>query len=130
MSRQQWCMRSAVSTAVLLAAFLLVACPWDAQAVSANGQKAAADSAKTATTHNVLISGFKFQPDNLTVKVGETVEWKNADNVPHTVTADGKEFDSGSIRPGASWKFVATKAGTYNYICTLHPNMKAKLTVQ
>jgi plastocyanin len=66
----------------------------------------------------------------LTVNLGDTIEWKNADIVPHTVTAVNKTFNSGSIAPGASWKYVAKKAGTYLYTCSPHPNMKAKLTVQ
>jgi plastocyanin len=81
--------------------------------------------------NTVLISVFRYQPDTLTVKAGETVEWKNADIVPHTVTAaDGKAFDSGSIAKGASWRFTLVKSGTYDYNCTLHPNMKGKLVVQ
>ena len=76
------------------------------------------------------MSGIKFQPDALTVAVGDSVEWKNNDIVPHNVVAADKSFNSGTIAPGGSWKFVAKKAGTFPYICTLHPNMKAKLVVQ
>jgi len=66
----------------------------------------------------------------LTVSVGDTVEWKNADIVPHTVTALDKSFNSGGIAPGATWKYVAKRAGTFAYGCTPHPNMKAKLIVK
>jgi plastocyanin len=83
-----------------------------------------------AQTHTVVISGFKFQPDVLVVNVGDTIEWKNADIVPHTATAVDKSFNSGSIKPGATWKFVAKQAGTFNYACTPHPNMHAKLIVR
>ena len=81
-------------------------------------------------SHTVVISGFKFQPDVLTVHVGDTIEWKNADIVPHTVTAVDRSFNSGGIAPGAKWKFVAKKAGTFPYACLPHPNMRAKLIVQ
>ena len=78
----------------------------------------------------VTIKELKFLPPTLSVKLGDTVEWRNADIVPHTVTAVNKSFDSGTILPGKSWKLVAKKRGAFNYFCTLHPNMKATLVVQ
>ncbi len=96
------------------------------RAEAAELSQSAKSSVKT-----VLISHFKYQPDTLTVKVGDTVEWKNTDIVPHTVTAANRKlFDSGRIVKGASWRFTVTSKGTYDYLCTLHPNMKGKLIVQ
>ncbi len=80
--------------------------------------------------HTVSIKGFKFLPATLIVTVGDTVVWKNEDIAPHTATAKGKNFDSGNIEPGASWKYVASKKGTYFYYCTFHPTMKGKLVVR
>jgi plastocyanin len=82
-----------------------------------------------AQTHTVLISGFKYQPEVLTVNAGDTIVWKNNDIVPHTVTAADKSFNSGAIRPGSTWKFVAKKSGTFPYTCIPHPNMHGKLIV-
>lgn len=82
-----------------------------------------------AHTHTILITGFKYQPDTLTVNAGDTVEWRNNDIVPHTVTAADKSFASPAIRPGSSWKFVAKKPGTFLYTCSPHPNMHGKLIV-
>lgn len=79
----------------------------------------------------VLMNHFRFQPDRLTIHVGDTVEWKNLDIVPHTATAvNPKSFDSGQIATGASWRFTFKRKGAYDYECTLHPNMKAKLVVE
>lgn len=135
MSRHPSRMRFAVSLVLFSMALLLAACSRGAPTAPTNEQKPTAASpvttaAPSVQTHEILISGFKYQPDTLTVQVGDTVEWKNADIVPHTATAADKEFDSGSIAKGASWSFVAAKKGTYPYICTLHPNMKATLIVQ
>ena len=121
--------QSIVSTGFLLAMFLLALVP------STEGQKIAAQSSEATgtaahTLHAVTIKGLKYLPPILTVKVGDTVEWKNADIVSHTVTAVNKSFDSDVILPGGSWKLVAKKRETFNYFCTLHPNMKAKLVVQ
>ena len=81
-------------------------------------------------THSVAIKSFKFQPDVLTVNVGDTVEWKNGDIVAHTVLSADKSINSGTIAPGATWKYVAKKAGAFPYTCAPHPNMHAKLIVR
>jgi plastocyanin len=82
----------------------------------------------------VAIRNFKFEPTTVTVDAGDTVEWKNDDNVPHTATADGEAqkpaFDSGNIQAGAAWRYVAREKGTFDYPCTFHPYMKGKLIVQ
>src|SRR5689334_7934380 len=77
----------------------------------------------------VVIKAVAFQTPELTVSVGDAVVWKNEDSVEHTVTAADHSFDSGHITPNASWRFIAKKPGRYDYYCTLHPNMKATLTV-
>ncbi len=90
---------------------------------------AAAAGAATPAKHTVAIDGVAYQPATLTVKQGESVRWVNHDPYPHTVTARGA-FDSHDIPAGASWTYVARKPGRYDYICTLHPNMKATLVVE
>jgi plastocyanin len=121
-SRYASFMRSMVSIAFVLAAPLIIQVLW------AGEQKVAGTAPQTF--HAVLIKDFKYQPSILTVKVGDTIEWKNADIFPHTVTAVDKSFDSTVISPGHSWKFIFRTAGTFDYFCTLHPNMRAKLIVQ
>ena len=70
--------------------------------------------------------GFKFDPAQITIKVGQTVVWKNVGSNPHTVTADDqKTFDSGAdpskyIGPGGTFEFTFTQPGTYAYYCRLH----------
>lgn len=87
---------------------------------------AQADSAThTATVH---MTDFSFKPDALTVQVGDTVVFQNDDDVTHNVSADA--FKSGDIDGGKSWKYTFTKAGTYAYVCTYHPGMKATITVK
>ena len=54
----------------------------------------------------------------------------NRDIVPHTVTADGRQFDSGSVSPSAEWSFVARERGRFPYTCTFHPVMKGVLLVK
>jgi plastocyanin len=83
---------------------------------------------REAQPHTILIKGFAFVPDHLTVSVGDTVVWKNEDLVPHTAT--GEVFDSKEIGSMKSWTYKATHKGQFAYICTYHPTMRAQLTVQ
>jgi plastocyanin len=83
-----------------------------------------------STTHTVIIADMKFVPETLTVEAGDTVVWVNKDFFPHTATALEKTFDSRDIATNKSWKYVAGKKGSFPYICTLHPTMKATLVVK
>lgn len=80
-------------------------------------------------TRTVTIDGTRYQPEVVTVKRGDTVTWVNKDPFPHTVTS-GKAFDSRDIGADRSWKHTFRKAGRFDYICTLHPNMKGAVVVE
>ena len=77
----------------------------------------------------VSIASFAFGPSTLTVPVGATVTWTNGDGVPHTVTSDDRAFDSGSIAAKAKFSYTFAKAGTFQYSCSIHPFMTAKVVV-
>jgi plastocyanin/uncharacterized membrane protein len=83
-----------------------------------------------STNHVVVIKQVHFNPPQMTVKVGDTVEWRNEDIFSHTVTADDGSFDSGLIDPGHSWQMTFNDPQTVGYHCRPHPNMKAMLSVQ
>jgi plastocyanin len=78
---------------------------------------------------NVSIENFAFVPQEVVVKVGETVTWKNNDSSAHTVTFNDGSFDSGVISSGKSKSHVFTKVGTYPYHCSLHPGMAGSVVV-
>ncbi len=90
---------------------------------------AAEPAAKTAPPA-VTMEAVAYAPSALVIKQGATVVWVNRDPFPHTVTAVDRSFDSRDIAAGASWKHVARRRGTFDYVCTLHPNMKGTLVVQ
>ena len=123
-SAMSWRRRARRTTLPLAVA---LACACDLLAIT--GAAVAATAAAKPATHRVVIDGLKYEPEALRVKRGDTVVWLNKDPFPHTVTAPGV-FDSRSIAAGASWKYVARKAGAYPYTCTLHPNMKGTLKVE
>ena len=90
---------------------------------------AATDVEARGAVHTVVIEGVRYSPASITVKRGDTVVWVNKDPFPHTVTSRGS-FDSKDIPGDGEWKYVARKAGTYDYVCTYHPNMKGRLKVE
>jgi plastocyanin len=87
------------------------------------GGALAADSA-------VSISNFAFDPDSVTIQVGDTVTWTNNDGTAHTATAIGGSFDTGNIGPGASDSVTFDTAGTFAYVCSIHPQMTGTVVVQ
>lgn len=84
----------------------------------------------SAANYIVVIKQLHFNPPQMTVRAGETVEWKNEDIFSHTVTADDGSFDSGLIDPGHSWQRTFKQSGAVGYHCRPHPNMRAALVVQ
>src|SRR3989344_5701574 len=82
-------------------------------------------------TYQVSISNFAFSPSTLTIKKGDMITWTNKDSVSHTVTSDsGDELDSNMLSKGKTYSHTFNKAGTFNYHCTPHPSMKAKIIVE
>ncbi len=80
-------------------------------------------------THVIVIKQMHFDPQTVSVKVGDVVQWKNEDIFTHTVTANDGSFDSGPIAPGQSWAKTFKVTGMFGYHCRPHPNMTAQLSV-
>lgn len=78
---------------------------------------------------SVSIAGNRYVPQIVTISAGGTVTWANDDQVPHTVTAANRSFDSGIMFNGDSWTRTFPTAGTYSYFCELHPEMTATVIV-
>jgi plastocyanin len=80
-------------------------------------------------TATLKIHNFKFEPAKMTIAVGDTVQFVNSDEEPHTVTAKDGTFNSKALDTNQTWNYTATKPGTFPYICSIHPFMKGTLTV-
>lgn len=83
----------------------------------------------TPVTHTVIIRQLRYNPQQLTIRPGDVVEWKNEDIYAHTATASDGSFDSDLIPPGGSWQTTIRSAGTIAYHCRPHPNMAGTLLV-
>ena len=78
----------------------------------------------------IPIQNFAFMPMDMTVAPGTTVVWKNLDGEPHTVASADGLFRSQALDQNDSFRFTFAKPGTYRYICSIHPNMRAAITVK
>ena len=78
----------------------------------------------------VTIDNFSFTPQDITVKAGTTVTWVNQDDVPHTVVSNEKKFKSKALDTDDKFSFTFNDPGTYEYYCSVHPKMTAKVTVK
>jgi len=91
----------------------------------------ASGNQNTVAGIDVQIQNFAFSPSSLTIKVGDTVTWTNKDTATHTVTSDsGGELSSPSLNKGETYSHQFASAGVYDYHCTHHPSMKAKIIVE
>jgi plastocyanin len=81
-----------------------------------------------AATIQITMQDLVVTPAEVSAKVGDTIEWINKDVFAHTATAKSGDFDV-MLPPKKSATFVLKKAGTVDYYCRYHPNMKATLKV-
>src|SRR5215469_12911018 len=81
-------------------------------------------------TVEVKIDNFSFSPQTITVAAGTTVTWTNRDDIPHTVVSNDGVFKSKVRDTDEKFSFTFTKAGTYDYFCSVHPKMTGKVIVQ
>ena len=89
---------------------------------------AAGGSSTTAPA--IAISGFAFGDGApLKIAVGTTVTWTNQDDAPHTVSQVGGGFQSGKLDKDATFSHTFDTAGTVDYFCEYHANMKAQVIV-
>jgi plastocyanin len=120
--------------AVFALGLLFSACSDDSGDDTAGGSSdTAADGSTTDSGGggtDVTIADFAFDPDGLTVSVGDTVTWTNDDDTDHTVTADDDSFDSDDISGGDTFEQTFDEAGEFTYHCSIHSQMTGTVTVE
>ncbi len=77
----------------------------------------------------VSIKNLRYDPDTITIHVGDMVIWSNDDDRDHTVEAEDGSFSSGNLSAGKTFSHTFAKAGKYPYGCTYHPRMKGVVVV-
>ena len=87
-------------------------------------------AAATPQAQQVTIDNFSFAPAELKVKTGTKVEWVNHDDVPHTIVNTDMKFKSRALDTSESFSYTFDQPGIYEYFCSLHPRMTAKIVVE
>ena len=88
------------------------------------------NNAATGPVASVTMDHNTFIPNEITVAPGTTVTWTNNETMPHTVVDQNKGFRSKTIVKDGTFSFTFTTAGDYNYLCSIHPNMKGTIIVK
>ncbi len=79
---------------------------------------------------NINIVDFRFDPAEVTVKVGTRVTWTEVGPTVHNTVSRDKLWESPILNPGQKFSYTFTRPGTYEYLCTLHPEMVGKVIVK
>jgi plastocyanin len=87
------------------------------------------DGGNASGKEAVTIKSFAFNPQEVDVKVGQTVTWTNQDGFAHSVHADDGSFKSEDLNQGATFSQTFDKAGNFSYSCGIHPSMKGTIVV-
>ncbi len=85
-------------------------------------------SSHAAEMHRITMKAADYEPAQLSVRVGDTVEWANEDIVAHTATARDRSWDV-NVLPRKSGRLEMKTVGTFSYYCRYHPNMKGEIVV-
>jgi plastocyanin len=88
--------------------------------------------ASAQSVRRIEISKLSYSPAEVTIHLGDTIEWANNDPIAHTATAKPSETGGAwevLIAPGKTAKYVPTLTGTISYYCRFHPNMKGRFIV-
>lgn len=90
----------------------------------------AAASLGTPTVKISATGQLTFDPAMQAAHVGDIIQWSNTGTVEHTVTFDSQaSLSDPSLQPGGTWEVKFTTAGTYQYHCSIHPNMLGTIVV-
>ena len=93
---------------------------------------AGAHRAHVARTATVVIRNIDFSRHTVRINRGDSVRWRFADaGVSHNVTSRGTpRFRSSRSMQSGSYAVRFTRAGTYRYVCTIHPGMRGRVVVR
>jgi plastocyanin len=90
----------------------------------------ATSSPPSAAATAEVIKDFAFSPDTVTVKVGGDVTWTNNDPFAHSVKSADGTFVSQDLSPGQTFSATFNTAGTFAYVCGIHPFMAGTIVVE
>jgi plastocyanin len=87
-------------------------------------------AARSGGSAQLSVENFKFGPDKLTVAKGTEVTWTNQDDIPHSIVLSALGVHSKVLDTDKTFTYRFDKAGTFSYICGLHPFMHGQVVVK
>jgi plastocyanin len=87
-------------------------------------------AALSDTAAQLKIDNFKFGPEKLTVAKGTEVTWTNQDDIPHSILLTALGVHSQVLDTDKAFTYKFDKAGTFSYVCGLHPFMHGQIVVK
>jgi plastocyanin len=87
------------------------------------------DSSGSAQANEVVIEDFAYSPTPLRTRAGATITVTNADDAPHTLTADNGQFDTGDLDRGDRDTITIERTGRVRYHCEIHDYMRGTIEV-
>ena len=135
-------MKKILILAVLLVLIMLVGCavPMDEEPMADEPMEDGAeddvvdemivDEPAAPAEGNVQIVDGKFMPETLTVKVGGTVTWTNMDDMKHLISSSKPYIKSDVLEKDGVFSYTFEKAGNFDYICALHPQVRGNVVVE
>ena len=87
-------------------------------------------AARSDIAQQIKIDNFTFGPGNLTVAKGTAVTWTNQDDIPHSIVLTALGVRSKVLDTDKAFAYQFDKAGTFSYICGLHPFMHGQIVVK
>ena len=87
-------------------------------------------SARSDNATQLKIDNFKFGPEKLTVAKGTEVTWTNQDDIPHSIVLTALRVSSKVLDTDKAFTYKFDKAGTFSYVCGLHPFMHGTVVVK
>ncbi|OGZ34255.1 MAG: hypothetical protein A2174_03585 [Candidatus Portnoybacteria bacterium RBG_13_41_18] len=85
---------------------------------------------------SVKIENFAFDPQSIRIKAGDILIWTNYDTAPHKILSDQSsatylpDLVSDELSRLGQYGYKFNQPGTYNYYCSIHPDMKGTVIVE
>lgn len=122
--------RVSVLVAVCIVCVLALAgCSGGGTAPPTSESTAPGGGSSSGTGKAVAIGGMVFSPESVEIKAGDSVTWTNNDSASHIVTGQGR-ISSNELGQGDTYSKTFDAAGTYDYRCSIHPDMTGKVIVK
>ena len=119
-----------IGACLAFAALPIAGCGGDDEGTSTGTQqeKTATQAEAVPAVVSVSIGDNFYKPKDVSIKVGQSVKWRNDGAVAHTVTSDGDstvKFDSGTLEPRGVYALKPGSRGKLTYSCTIHGKVQS-----